>query len=72
VGWQGADVFDFDVTASERDERIVAFRYALDDTGLVVTTATTNFFGHQIFTDGAFTANERAVGGQLGGTDRPA
>ncbi len=27
----------------------------------MVTTATTNLFGHPIFKDGAFTANERAV-----------
>ncbi len=51
----------FDATPAERDERIGAFRKALTETGLVVTTATTNLFGHPMFKDGAFTANEREV-----------
>ena len=38
-----------------------AFRAALADTGLVVTTATTNLFGHPMFKEGAFTANDRDV-----------
>ena len=38
-----------------------AFRKALDETGLVVTTATTNLFGHPVFKDGGFTANDRDV-----------
>jgi xylose isomerase len=61
VNFHDNDVFDFDATPDQRDERIAAFRKALDETGLVVTTATTNLFGHPIFKDGAFTANERAV-----------
>jgi len=61
VNFHDNDVFDFDATRQERDERIAAFRKALDETGLVVTTATTNLFGHPIFKDGAFTANEREV-----------
>jgi xylose isomerase len=61
VNFHDNDVFDFDATEAERDERIAAFRQALKDTGLVVTTATTNLFGHPIFKDGAFTANERDV-----------
>src|ERR1700733_4735781 len=55
------DVVPFDATPAERDERIGAFRKALAETGLVVTTATTNLFGHPMFKDGAFTANEREV-----------
>jgi xylose isomerase len=31
------------------------------DTGLAVTTATTNLFGHPVFKDGGFTSNDRAV-----------
>jgi xylose isomerase len=54
-------VFPFEATHAERDEKIAAFRKALDETGVVVTTATTNLFGHPIFKDGAFTANEREV-----------
>jgi xylose isomerase len=61
VNFHDNDVFDFDATNAVRDEKIAAFRKALDETGLVVTTATTNLFGHPIFKDGAFTANERAV-----------
>ena len=61
VNFHDNDVFDFSATEAERDERIAAFRKALAETGLVVTTATTNLFGHPIFKDGAFTANEREV-----------
>src|SRR5215469_6543335 len=61
VNFHDNDVFDFDASPAERDERISAFRKALDETGLVVTTATTNLFGHPVFKDGAFTANEREV-----------
>src|SRR5512146_652225 len=61
VNFHDNDVFDFDATNAERDQKIAAFRKALDETGLVVTTATTNLFGHPIFKDGAFTANEREI-----------
>ncbi|MFI6515912.1 xylose isomerase [Spirillospora sp. NPDC050679] len=61
VNFHDNDVFDFDATAAERDERVGAFRKALDETGLVVTTATTNLFSHPVFKDGAFTANDRDV-----------
>ena len=61
VNFHDNDVFDFDASNAERDEKIAAFRKALDETGLVVTTATTNLFGHPVFKDGAFTANEREV-----------
>jgi xylose isomerase len=61
VNFHDNDVFDFDATESERDKRINDFRQALADTGLVVTTATTNLFGHPMFKDGAFTANDRDV-----------
>ena len=36
-------------------------RKSLEQTGLVVTTATTNLFSHPMFKDGGFTANEREV-----------
>jgi xylose isomerase len=61
VNFHDNDVFDFDASPGERDTRIVAFRKSLEETGLVVTTATTNLFGHPMFKDGAFTANEREV-----------
>ena len=44
VNFHDNDVFDFDASSGERDEKIAAFRKALDETGLVVTTATTNLF----------------------------
>jgi xylose isomerase len=61
VNFHDNDVFDFDATPAERADRISAFRKALDETGLVVTTATTNLFSHPVFKDGAFTANDRDV-----------
>jgi len=61
VNFHDNDVFGFDDTAEERAARIAAFRKALDETGLVVTTATTNLFGHPIFKEGGFTANDRDV-----------
>ncbi|WP_329521578.1 xylose isomerase [Spirillospora sp. NBC_01491] len=61
VNYHDDDVFAFGATAAERDERVGAFRKALDETGLAVTTATTNLFSHPVFKDGAFTANDRDV-----------
>ena len=61
VNFHDNDVFPFDASPSERDGDIAAFRKALEDTGVIVTTATTNLFGHPIFKDGAFTANEREI-----------
>jgi xylose isomerase len=61
VNFHDNDVFEFGDSDTARDERIAAFRKALDETGLVVTTATTNLFGHPIFKDGGFTANDREV-----------
>jgi xylose isomerase len=61
VNFHDNDVFGFDDTDEERADRIAAFRKALDETGLVVTTATTNLFSHPIFKEGGFTANDRDV-----------
>ncbi|MGH3406409.1 MAG: xylose isomerase [Streptosporangiaceae bacterium] len=61
VNFHDNDVFDFGVSEAERDERIGAFRKALEQTGLVVTTATTNLFSHPVFKDGGFTSNDRDV-----------
>jgi xylose isomerase len=61
VNFHDNDVFNFDASPAERDEKISAVRKALEETGLVVTTATTNLFGHPMFKDGGFTANERSV-----------
>ncbi|WP_035696294.1 TIM barrel protein, partial [Glycomyces tenuis] len=51
--------FAFD--ESDREATIAAFKKALDETGLKVTTATTNLFSHPVFKDGGFTANDRDV-----------
>jgi xylose isomerase len=61
VNFHDNDVYDFDASAAERDKRIGAFKTALAETGVVVTTATTNLFSHPVFKDGAFTANDRDV-----------
>src|ERR1700760_3880065 len=61
VNFHDNDVFGFADSNAERDEKIAAFRKALDETGLVGTTATTNLFGHPLFKDGAFTAHPREL-----------
>jgi xylose isomerase len=61
VNFHDNDVFDFDASRAEREKRIAGFREALADTGMVVTTATTNLFSHPVFKEGAFTANDREV-----------
>jgi len=61
VNFHDNDVFDFDASEAERDAKVGAFRKALDETGLKVTTATTNLFSHPVFKDGGFTHNDRDV-----------
>jgi xylose isomerase len=61
VSFHDNDVFEFGASEAERDERLAAFRKAPAETGLVVTTATTNLFSHPVFKDGGFTANDRSV-----------
>ncbi|HEY8456551.1 MAG TPA: xylose isomerase [Actinopolymorphaceae bacterium] len=61
VTFHDNDLFPFDASPSERDAAIASFKKALDETGLIVPMATTNLFGHPIFKDGAFTANDRDV-----------
>lgn len=61
VNFHDNDVFAFEASAQQRDLAVNEFQQALRDTGLKVTTATTNLFGHPIFKDGAFTANDRRV-----------
>src|ERR1700745_884156 len=61
VNFHDNDVFPFEAGDVERDRKIGDFGRALADTGLVVTTATTNLFSHPMFKEGAFTANDRDV-----------
>jgi xylose isomerase len=55
------DLVPFGSSLHERDEIVGRFKGTLDETGLVVSMATTNLFGHPVFKDGAFTSNDRAV-----------
>jgi xylose isomerase len=61
VSFHDDDLIPFGSDDTVRDKLVNRFREALDGTGLVVSMATTNLFGHPIFKDGAFTANDRAV-----------
>ncbi len=63
LGAWGVTFHDDDLLAVEpnRDAAIAAFRKALDETGLVVPTATTDLFKDPVFKDGAFTSNDRDV-----------
>lgn len=61
VNFHDDDVVPFGSSESERDAILERFRKGLAETGLAVTTATTNLFGHPVFKDGGFTSNDRAV-----------
>ncbi len=61
VNFHDNDVVPFGADEAEREKILDAFRQALSDTGLVVTTATTNLFSHPVFKDGGFTSNDRDV-----------
>jgi xylose isomerase len=55
------DLVPYGSSVTERDRIVARFSAALERTGLRVTMATTNLFGHPAFKDGAFTSNDRAV-----------
>lgn len=55
------DLVPFGASSSERDAIVARFRTALDDSGVRVSMATTNLFGHPVFKDGAFTSNDPGV-----------
>src|SRR5246127_3278134 len=61
ISFHDNDVFGFGDSEAVRERKTGALRKALEETGVVVTTATTNLFSHPVFKDGAFTANEREV-----------
>jgi xylose isomerase len=65
-GAWGVNLHDDDLvppgaSATERDRIVRDFKAALSDAGVVVPMATTNLFGHPVFKDGAFTANDPKV-----------
>ncbi|GAB3592649.1 xylose isomerase [Angustibacter peucedani] len=61
VNFHDDDVIPFGSSDSERQAIVDRFKKGLADTGLVVTTATTNLFTHPVFKDGGFTSNDRDV-----------
>lgn len=61
VNFHDDDLIPFGSSPAERDAIVERWRKGLGDTGLVVTTATTNLFGHPVFKDGGFTSNDRDV-----------
>jgi xylose isomerase len=61
VTFHDNDVFPFGSDAAEREEHLLPFRKARDETGLVVPMMTTNLFSHPVFRDGGFTNNDRDV-----------
>jgi len=61
INFHDDDVVPFGASDAERDKILDSFRKVLADTGLVVTTATTNLFTHPVFKDGGFTSNNREV-----------
>jgi xylose isomerase len=61
VSFHDDDLIPFGSDEATREKLIGRFREALDATGVVVSMATTNLFGHPIFKDGGFTSNDRAV-----------
>jgi xylose isomerase len=61
VSYHDDDLVPPDATPDEREAIVKRFRRALDDTGMVVSMATTNLFWHPAFKDGAFTANDPDV-----------
>jgi len=61
VNFHDDDLIPFGSDDATRDQIIERFRKGLAETGLVVTTATTNLFTHPIFKEGAFTSNVRDI-----------
>jgi xylose isomerase len=55
------DLVPFDAAPADRDVIVKKLAKTLNDTGMVVAMATTNLFGHPVFKDGAFTANDPGV-----------
>jgi len=61
VNFHDNDLIPIDATPAETEAIKREFRYALQQTGLVVPMATTNLFSDPIFKDGAFTSNDPRV-----------
>jgi xylose isomerase len=61
VNFHDDDLIPFGSDDASRQAIIDRFKKGLADTGLVVTTSTTNLFTHPVFKDGGFTSNLRDV-----------
>jgi xylose isomerase len=61
VSMHDDDLVPYDASPADRDAIVRTFGRTLEETGLIVSMATTNLFGHPVFKDGAFTSNDRAV-----------
>src|SRR6202142_3694728 len=61
VSMHDDDLVPYDASPADRDAIVRKFGRTLEETGLIVSMATTNLFGHPVFKDGAFTSNDRAV-----------
>ena len=61
VNFHDDDLIPFGSDDATRQGIIDRFTQGLSDTGLKVTTATTNLFTHPVFKDGGFTSNDRDV-----------
>ncbi len=61
VNLHDEDLVPLGSSAAQRDRIVRDFKAALSDAGLVVPMATTNLFGHPVFKDGAFTADDPRV-----------
>jgi xylose isomerase len=61
VTFHDDDLIPFGSSDGDRDKHIERFRFALQETGLVVPMMTTNLFTHPVFKDGGFTSNDRSV-----------
>lgn len=55
------DLIPFDADDDQRRQIINDLKKALEETGLVIPTVTTNLFTHPVFKDGGFTSNDRDV-----------
>jgi xylose isomerase len=61
VNFHDDDLIPFGSDDASRTTIIDRWKKGLADTGLAVTTATTNLFSHPLFKDGGFTSNDREV-----------
>jgi xylose isomerase len=61
ISMHDEDLVPFGASAAERDAIVRRFKQTLDETGIVVSMATTNLFGHPVFKDGAFVSNDKQV-----------